>query len=486
VPGQSQDAAGVVLAAGRGTRMKSGRPKVLHRAGGRPLVAHVLDALAPLKLRRSVVVTAAGRVVEDDLRAGGWAAGVDFAVQDPPAGTADAVRVALDFLGGHRGPVLVAQGATPLVTTATLGSMLSLHATRGAPATVLTAVRPDPFGYGRVVRDAHGEITAIVEERDASDDQRLITEVNAGVYVFDAAALGEVLVGLGRDNDQGEYYLPDVIAALRSRGEPVATHSTRPEEVFGVKSRLHLAEVEAVLRRRVCERWMADGVTIVDPDTTYIDSGATLEADAIVRPFSFIEGRTVIRAGADVGPHVRIVDSDVGSGASVTYSVVLGSSVGDEAQVGPFASLRPGTTLERAAKLGTFVETKQSAIGEGSKVPHLAYVGDATIGMGVNVGAGAITANWDGRAKHPTVIEDEAYISSNTVLVAPTRIGRRAATGAGAVVRGEVPDDALAVGVPARVIPGKGNRRQPAAQEGPNGGDARADDDIGDGRHGIR
>ena len=464
MPGQLGDAAGVVLAAGRGTRMKSGRPKVLHRAGGRPLVAHVLDALAPLKLHRRVVVTSGGGVVEDALRSGGWAATVDFAVQDPPAGTADAVRVALESLGDHDGPVLVAQGATPLVTSATFAAILEAHAARPAAATALTAIRTDPFGYGRVVRDSDGGIAAIVEERDASDEQRLITEVNAGVYVFDARALAEILSGLGQNNDQNEYYLPDVIAALRSRGDPVGTYTTHPEEVFGVKSRLHLAEVEAVLRRRACERWMTDGVTIVDPDTTYIDADASLEKDAIVRPFSFIEGKTVIREGADVGPHVRIVDSDVGSGASVTYSVVLGSSVGPGATVGPFASLRPGTVLGRSAKLGTFVETKKSDIGDGSKVPHLAYVGDATVGRDVNVGAGTITANWDGRAKHHTVIDDDAYISSNTVLVAPARVGRRAATGAGAVVRGEVPDEALAVGVPARVIAGKGNRKRQASE----------------------
>jgi bifunctional UDP-N-acetylglucosamine pyrophosphorylase / glucosamine-1-phosphate N-acetyltransferase len=293
-----------------------------------------------------------------------------------------------------------------------------------------------------------------------TDEQEVITEVNAGVYVFDPAVVREVLGDLGRDNAQGEYYLPDIIAVVGARGAPAGTHATHPEEAFGVKSRLHLAEVESVLRRRACERWMEDGVTIVDPATTYIDAGATLEKDAIVRPFSFIEGETLIREGAEVGPHVRIVDSDVGQEASITYSVVLGSSIGPGATVGPFASLRPGTTLGPAAKVGTFVETKQSSIGDGSKVPHLAYVGDATIGKGVNIGAGSITANWDGRAKHPTVIEDDAYISSNTVLVAPARVGRRAATGAGAVVRGEVPDDALAVGVPARVIPGKGDRRR--------------------------
>jgi bifunctional UDP-N-acetylglucosamine pyrophosphorylase/glucosamine-1-phosphate N-acetyltransferase len=412
------------------------------------------------------VVTAPGGRVEDDLTSGGWSTDVEFAVQDPPAGTADAVRVALDALDAHRGPVLVAQGATPLVTTATFRSMLEAHLARGNAVTVLTSVRTDPFGYGRIVRDRDGGLAAVVEERDASDEQRAITEVNAGAYVFDPAVLLEVLSDLDKDNAQGEYYLPDVVAELRARGARAGTYATHPEEGFGVKSRLHLAEVESVLRRRACERWMADGVTIVDPNTTYIDAGAALEKDAIVRPFSFIEGSTVIREGAEVGPHVRIVDSEVGPEASITYSVVFGSSIGPGATVGPFASLRPGTTLGAKAKLGTFVETKQSTVGDGSKVPHLAYVGDATIGERVNVGAGSITANWDGRSKHPTVIEDDAYIGSNTVLVAPARVGRQAATGAGAVVRGDVPDDALAVGVPARVIPGKGRRKAGGPEPG--------------------
>jgi bifunctional UDP-N-acetylglucosamine pyrophosphorylase/glucosamine-1-phosphate N-acetyltransferase len=461
---QLPEATAVVLAAGRGTRMRSGVPKVLHRAGGRPLVAHVLDSLRRLELSGGLVavVSAGGRVQRELAESG---EDVDFVVQDPPAGTADAVRTALERLGDYPGRLLVAQGATPLVTTETFRALLEAHVTRGARATVLTAARADPFGYGRILRDAEGELVGIVEERDATEEERLLTEVNSGAYVFDASGLAGVWDALDSSNDQGEYYLPDVIGLLRSKGEALATYTTTAEEVFGVKSRSHLAAVESVLRRRACERWMAEGVTIVDPATTYIDASAVLAKDAVVRPFTFLEGRTVVGEGAEVGPQARIVDSEVGPGAQVSFAVVVGSSIGPEASVGPFASLRKGTRLERKAKVGSFVEVKQSRIGEGGKVPHLAYVGDADIGSGVNVGAGTITANWDGRSKHPTVIEDDAYIGSNTVLVAPSRVGRRAATGAGAVVRGDVPDDALAVGVPARIIAGKGNRMASSRNE---------------------
>jgi bifunctional UDP-N-acetylglucosamine pyrophosphorylase/glucosamine-1-phosphate N-acetyltransferase len=445
--------------------MRSGMPKVLHRAGGRALVAHVIEATRALDLLgRPLVVTAPGGRVERELGAGGEAADVDFVVQDPPAGTGDALRVALEGLGNLRGRVLVVQGATPLLRTETFSGMLETHASRGAAATVLTAISPEPFGYGRILRGSGGELTGIVEERDATEEQRLITEVNAGAYVFDVVGLEDALESIGTDNDQRERYLPDVIGVLRSRGALIAAHTTTAEEVLGVKSRSHLAKVEAVLRRRTCERWMGEGVTIIDPTTTYIDATARLAPDVVVRPGTFLEGRTTVGEGAEIGPQARVIDSEVGAGAQISFAVVVGSTVGPRAMVGPFASLRPGTRLESGAKVGTFVETKKSRIGRGSKVPHLAYVGDTDIGEGVNLGAGTITANWDGRAKHPTIIEDDAYISCNTVIVAPSRVGKRAATGAGAVVRGDVPDDALAVGVPARIIAGKGNRKAPRQQ----------------------
>jgi bifunctional UDP-N-acetylglucosamine pyrophosphorylase/glucosamine-1-phosphate N-acetyltransferase len=456
---RADDVIGIVLAAGEGKRLKSNRPKVLHPAAGRPLICHVLAALAPLPLARRVVVgSSRWKLIEEAIAAHRLSDGVQFAVQDAATGTAEAVRIGLEAAGDPSGTVMVVQGATPLIETDTLYRMLEVHRSAGAAATLLTASVHDPTGYGRIVRRDDGSVVKIVEERDATDEERRIHEINGGVYVFDGRVLSDVLGKVDRENAQGEYYLPDVVELLLAADRVVTAVETDAEEVRGVKNRSQLAYVSGLLRHRVCERWMAEGVSIVDPRTTYIDTTVVIERDATIHPFTFLEGDTFISEGAEVGPQVRIVDSSVGPGAVVTFAVVRESTIGPEAVVGPFASLRPGNKLERKAKVGTFVEAKSSTIGEGSKANHLSYLGDAELGRGVNVGAGTITCNWDGREKHKTVIEDDAYISSDTMLVAPARIGKRAATGAGAVVRGEVPDDALAVGMPARIIEGKGDR----------------------------
>jgi bifunctional UDP-N-acetylglucosamine pyrophosphorylase/glucosamine-1-phosphate N-acetyltransferase len=456
---RADDVIGIVLAAGEGKRLKSNRPKVLHPAAGRPLICHVLAALAPLPLARRVVVgSSRWKLIEEAIAAHRLSDGVQFAVQDAATGTAEAVRIGLEAAGDPSGTVMVVQGATPLIETDTLYRMLEVHRSAGAAATLLTASVHDPTGYGRIVRRDDGSVVKIVEERDATDEERRIHEINGGVYVFDGRVLSDVLGKVDRENAQGEYYLPDVVELLLAADRVVTAVETDAEEVRGVKNRSQLAYVSGLLRHRVCEQWMAEGVSIVDPRTTYIDTTVVIERDATIHPFTFLEGDTFISEGAEVGPQVRIVDSSVGPGAVVTFAVVRESTIGPEAVVGPFASLRPGNKLERKAKVGTFVEAKSSTIGEGSKANHLSYLGDAELGRGVNVGAGTITCNWDGREKHKTVIEDDAYISSDTMLVAPARIGKRAATGAGAVVRGEVPDDALAVGMPARIIEGKGDR----------------------------
>jgi bifunctional UDP-N-acetylglucosamine pyrophosphorylase/glucosamine-1-phosphate N-acetyltransferase len=450
--------AAVVLAAGGGTRMKSGFPKVLHRAAGRPLLAHVLAALRPLGLDRHVLVVSRRTTdFEEALR--GFVDGVDveLVVQDPPTGTAGAVIASLGAVEDQR-RVVVAQGDTPLLETATLDALRHVHQESTAAATVLTARISDPTGYGRVLRSADGDVERIVEDRDASYEERTVDEINAGVYVFELESLKAVLNEVGTSNVQNERYLTDVIPLLRARGERVVAYRTHPQEVLGVNSRAQLARVAELLRRRASERWMDEGVTIVDPSTTYIDASVRIEQDATIHPFTFLEGKTSVAEGAEIGPQCRVVDSEVGNGATVSFAVVKDSVIGPDASVGPFASLRPGTRLERGAHIGTFVETKKSTVGEGSKANHLSYLGDAQIGRGVNVGAGTITCNWDGRSKHETIIEDEAYIGSDTMLVAPARVGKRAATGAGSVVRGEVPDEALAVGVPARVLEGKGNK----------------------------
>ncbi len=451
-------ATAVVLAAGGGARMKSSLPKVLHRAAGRPLLAHVLAALSPLALDGRLIVTSDRKTeIEEAMTAVGHAEGLSYAIQDPARGTADALRVALEALEGSSSRVLVVPGDAPLLETSTLDALLHVHAQNASRVTLLTARISDPTGYGRVVR-ANGVIERVVEERDASYEERTIDEINAGVYVFDATFLQDLLGKIDRENAQGEYYLPDAVRLLRSEGRDVHAYRTHPQEVLGVNSRAQLARVSELLRRRACERWMDEGVTVVDPNTTYIDSSVSIGRDATIQPFTFLEGATSVGEKAEIGPQVRVVDSRIESGAKVSFSVVLSSEIGPDASVGPFASLRPGTRLGRKAKVGTFVETKNTTLGEESKAPHLAYLGDATLGRGVNVGAGTITCNWDGRSKHETIIEDDAYIGSDTMLVAPAHIGKRAATGAGAVVTQDVPSDALAVGSPARIIEGRGDK----------------------------
>ena len=323
---------------------------------------------------------------------------------------------------------------------------------------MLTAVAPGPTDGGRIVRGGDGSVERIVEMRDASPDESLISEINSGIFVFDATGLAELLDALSPNNSQSEYYLTDLVAMLREQGRPIRAFSCPWEETLGVNDRIDLAEVSTILRRRTAEHWMQQGATIVDPDSTFIDSTVTIERDAVIMPFTFLEGTTTIGTGAEIGPQTRLVDTKVAPGATVTFSIARDADIGPDASVGPFASLRPGSKLARGSKIGTFVETKNTKIGEDSKANHLAYLGDAEIGRDVNVGAGTITCNWDGREKHKTTIEDGAYISSDTMLVAPVRIGKRAATGAGSVVREDVPDDALAVGVPARVIEGRGDR----------------------------
>jgi bifunctional UDP-N-acetylglucosamine pyrophosphorylase/glucosamine-1-phosphate N-acetyltransferase len=450
--------AAIVLAAGDGKRLKSSHPKVLHLAAGRPLLCHVLDALSPLELDSRVVVASPRyKEIESMIAEYGFSEGISFAVQDPPRGTADGARIGLEALDDYSGAVLILHGDAPLIEADTLFRMLETHKASQASATLLTAVMHDPGDFGRVIRTGD-EVDRVVEDKDASPAERRIHEVNAGTYVFNSDDLRQVLSKVDRENAQGEYYLPDVIGLLRASRRTVMAVTTHEDEIHGVNSRSQLAFVSGLIRHRVCERWMSEGVSIIDPRTTYIDTTVVIERDAVVHPFTFLEGETQIGEQAEIGPQVRIVDSRVERGAVVTFAVVRRSHIGPEAQVGPFASLRPGTEMKAGSKIGTFVEAKQSVLGAGSKASHLAYLGNADIGERVNIGAGTVTCNWDGQQKHLTVIEDDAYISSDTMLVAPVRVGRRAATGAGAVVRDDVPDDGLAVGVPARILEGKGDR----------------------------
>jgi bifunctional UDP-N-acetylglucosamine pyrophosphorylase / glucosamine-1-phosphate N-acetyltransferase len=435
----------VVLAAGEGKRFRSALPKPLHPLAGRPLLWHVLAATAPLKSDRTVVVVGVG-AEEVTAAAERFDVGpLEFAVQPEPRGTGDALATALPLLQRRPGSqVLVLYGDTPLVTTALLERLLERHRSAQAAVTLLTCRPQDPSGYGRVLRDAGGAVAGVVEQRDATPEQRVIDEINAGFYVFERRVLDR-LAELGRDNDQGERYLPDLVPLVRRDGGEVVAVPGPEEETGGVNDRAELAAAAAVLRRRLLERLMAAGVTVVDPATTFVDVDVEVGADTVLQPLTFLEAGTRVGARCELGPNVRLVGCTVDDGASVTQSLAVKAHVGAGALVGPFAYLRPGADLAPKSKVGTFVEVKQSRVGEGSKVPHLTYVGDADIGAGVNVGAGTVFVNYDGIDKHRTTVGDGAFIGSDTMLVAPLTVGDGAQTAAGSTITRDVPPDALAI-----------------------------------------
>ncbi|HET6300451.1 bifunctional UDP-N-acetylglucosamine diphosphorylase/glucosamine-1-phosphate N-acetyltransferase GlmU [Microbacterium sp.] len=452
----------IVLAAGQGTRMKSRTPKVLHGIGGRPLVAHVLDAAHTLSPERLIVVVrhereaVASAIAELDPAA----VVVD---QDEIPGTGRAVEVALPVLDGFGGDVLVLSGDVPLLEPATLADLIATHRARHAAVTLLSAVVGDPTGYGRVIRDDSGDVRRIVEQKDASDDEIAVNEINAGVYVFRADTLRTHLPRLDSANAQGERYLTDVVGLARGEGEVVSVQQAPDAAAaLGVNDRAQLSEAARILNQRIVRRWQLEGVTIQDPATTWIDVTATLAPDAVILPNTHILRSTTVATGAVIGPDTTLVDCEVGENATVRRTDATLAVIGAGANVGPFAYLRPGTYLGDKGKIGTFVETKNSTIGERSKVPHLSYIGDTTIGAGVNLGAGAITANYDDITKHRTEIGDEVHTGSHNVFVAPVRIGDGAKTGAGAVIRKDVPAGALALSVsPQRNIEGWVEKNRP-------------------------
>ena len=443
----------VVLAAGAGKRFRSEVPKVLHRAAGLPLVHHVLEAARSLpEVERTLVVVGNGA---DQVSAYVQAQfpGSVFVHQTELLGTGDAVARCRDALAGFDGTVLVLSGDSPLVTPDTLARLTEAHRRTGSAATVLTASVPDPTGYGRILRDAAGEVIDVVEERDASEEQRKVGEVSSGIWCFEPSCLFGALSRIDNNNAQGEYYLPQAALVIARDGQGLGSVTTSdPAEIEGVNDRMQLAAAAKVLWRRKVAGLAASGVTVEDPETTYVDVSASVGSNTVLRPLTFIEGSTRVGARCLVGPSTRLVDSVVEDGAEVTFAVVKESHIGPGASVGPFASLRPGTRMEAGSKVGTFVETKKSTIGEGSKVPHLSYVGDAEIGKGVNLAAGTITANYDteSKVKSRTVVEDGAFTGSDTTLIAPVRIGRNAGTGAGSVVTKDVEDGQIVAGVPAR------------------------------------
>lgn len=457
----------VVLAAGEGKRMRSAQPKVLHPLLGRSLLGHVLVAAEGLAADRTIVVVGVGA---DQVTAhlAEIAPKATPVVQSKQRGTGHAVRTALTAAGAPepRGTVVVLYGDTPLLRPETVEALVAAHEASGAAATLLSAEVDDPTGLGRIVRGANGTLARIVEERDATPRQRAIREINAGVYAFDAALLQAMLGELTTDNDQGEEYLTDVPGLLVAAGHRVEVQRTAdPVETRGCNDRAELAALRALLRDRVNAAWMAAGVTILDPATTWIDVTATLGRDAVIDQNTQVRGASMIGEGATVGPDVTLIDTVVGDGASVVRAHAVQSVIGPGAQVGPYASLRPGSHLAEGAKVGTFVETKNSQIGAGAKVAHQAYVGDATIGPRANIGAGTIVVNYDGVTKHHTQIGEAAFVGSNSNLVAPVEVGDGAYVAAGSTVVKKVPAGALAVARgQQRNIQGWVQRRRPGTR----------------------
>ena len=437
----------IILAAGEGKRMRSANPKVLHEIGGLSLIGHALAAAGEVDAEQVVVVVGHGReAVTAHVQE--VAPETRIAVQDQQNGTGHAVQCALAEAGDITGgTVLVTYGDVPLLTGRTLGELLAAHHGRGDAVTILSADVADPTGYGRIVREEGGAVTAIVEHRDATDTQIAITEINSGIYAFDGAVLVDALSRLRPDNDQGELYLTDVIGIATSDGLGVSAVGTDDVwQVEGVNDRVQLAAMRRELNQRVTTRWMRAGVTIVDPATTWIDVTVTVGQDAVLEPGTILRGSTTIGPEAVVGPDTTLVDVTVGEGASVVRSHATGATIGAEAAVGPFTFLRPGAVLAERAKAGAFVEIKNSTVGAGSKVPHLSYVGDASIGEGSNIGAATVFVNYDGVAKHRTEVGSQVRVGSDTMIVAPVRIGDGAYTAAGSVITADVPPGALGLG----------------------------------------
>ena len=437
--------AAIILAAGEGTRMRSRTPKVLHTFAGKTFLQRVMasvdaqdpDTLAVVVHYQADRVAAAARSYNDQ---------VEIVNQDDIPGTGRAVQCAMTQLaerGELSGPVLIAASDMPLLDAGTLHDLLEFHEASGNGATVLTTILDDPTGYGRIIRDREGNVLRIVEQKDANRSELAVQEVNTSVYVFDAAVLARSIAGLKSNNAQGEFYLTDALEMAKADGNVGAFAAPDPLTVEGVNDRVQLSELSKAYNRRICERWMRDGVTILDPATTWIEDDVQIARDATILPGSFLQGRTVIGEGAVVGPYTTLIDAVVDAGATVERSRVQGTHIGGDATIGPWTYLRPGNELGTGTKAGAFVEMKNAHIGDGTKVPHLSYVGDADLGEHTNIGGGTITANYDGVHKHHTNIGSNVHIGAGNLFVAPVEVGDNVTSGAGSVIRHAVPDDAM-------------------------------------------
>ncbi len=466
----TQRLATVILAAGQGTRMRSCRVKVLHPLAGQPMLFHLLETARKIGSARVAVVIGHGAEAVREALAGQKA---EIVLQREQRGTAHAVLQTRPLLGRFRGTIVIVNGDAPLLTAATVGRLVKAHRERGAAVSLLTADLAQPRGYGRIIRDAEEKVLRVVEEKDATAEERNLTEVSAGVYCVEPRYLYEALEGVVPDNAQKEYYLPDLVGAAARKGWKVETlPAAAPEEVLGINTRIDLARAEQVLRRRIVERLMLEGVTVLSPETTFVDSAVRVGQDSILYPYTFLEGKTEIGEECTIYPYCRIQNSALGRGVVIKEaSVLTDCRVGNGSMVGPFAHLRPGTVLGEGVRIGNFVEVKQSTIGDGTKASHLSYLGDAVLGKGINIGAGTITCNFDGKEKHRTVIEDEVFVGSDTQFIAPVRVGKGALIAAGSTIVEDVPAEALAisrapqVNKPGWVRQRGGERKDPRGKE---------------------
>jgi len=440
-----EDLSTIILAAGKGTRMKSDLVKVLHPLLGVPMLSYPIDlSLNGINSGKTIVVVG---YQGEKIRAHFIDDRLTFVDQGDPIGTGHAVLCTEDHLKGFKGRVLILCGDVPLLKRDTVRRFIDAHKSSGSTITVMTAILEDPAGYGRIVRMDGGLIRRIVEEKDASPPEMAIREVNAGIYCVDSPFLFEALRRVSTDNAQGEYYLTDIVAIANQQGKRAYGFAVEdPTEVMGINTRVDLAKADEILRNELLTQMMLDGVTIVDPKTTYIDKTVRVGRDTTIYPNCYLQGETIIGERCIVEPNSQITDSKISGDVVIkTSSVIAESTIEDGASIGPFARLRPGTVVKRTARIGNFVEVKKSVIGEGSKANHLTYLGDTTVGKGVNVGAGTITCNYDGKKKHPTVIEDDVFVGSNVELVAPVTVKKGSTIGAGSTITKDVPEDALAI-----------------------------------------
>lgn len=433
----------VILAAGKGTRMRSKYPKVLHKVGGKAMLQHVIDAATIAGADEKVVIVGhEAELVEAMVADQG-----KIALQAEQLGTGHAVMQTKEALSGFTGTALILCGDTPLLDGEELKKFCEAHKASGAAATVLTAIMDDPFGYGRIVRDAEGNVQGIVEQKDATEEQKAIKEINTGIYCMECPQMFDVLATLTCNNAQGEYYLTDVLEKLNAAGQKVGGVVTADSDmVMGINSRKQLSVAEGVMRQRILDKLMDAGVTIMDPASTFIEGSVKIGSDTIIYPYTWLEGETVIGEDCEIGPNVRLTNVKLGNNNHLQFVYGHDCQVKNDVTVGPYVHLRPDTVISDHVKIGNFVEVKNSNIGEGTKLPHLTYIGDSDIGSGVNMGCGCITVNYDGKKKHRTIIGDNAFVGCNTNLVAPVTVGEGTYIGAGSTITKEVPKDALGIG----------------------------------------